>query len=173
MFKNKELISILNLRKEIFNDYMKKKMSYNFVGNRTYMFIQQYKIQYVKKAYAVDDIVLNYFYWQAHIERRVAVERVLTDLEVHSIDRLNHVLFLYKRRRDQMVRRMFIEGNLEAEEMKLIGDDLVEIKFKGIDFPVFSSRSSLKKIKINVKFIKNTGNPCYLPFIIYEKRPCF
>ena len=52
--------------------------------------------------------------------------------------------------------------------MKIIFEDLVEVKFKQFKIPFDCNKEALDKIKINVTKIENSQYEQYLPFIIFK-----
>lgn len=161
---------LLNFRVELFDQYEKNKISPEDFGNRSFNYLRQNRIKFVKKAHGLEDIVLNYHYWSSRIERGVSVERELERYGVASEELLNKKLFMLVKRRDQMVRRLLLEclEEVEVEYCNLVHEDLVEIKILEYKLPFYCGKEALDKIKFRVDQVKNSEFSYYLPFLFYS-----
>lgn len=170
MIDSKTLFDIVDFRDELYINFLKGKVSMESFANRSYFYFKQLRLRHVKKAHDLESIVFNYLYWTANIERRVYLERELIKLESGSAERLNEIISNYIKRRNQMVRRILYEFDefIEIESMKIVYEDLVELKFKQFKIPFYCNKEALDKIKINVTKIENSRFEEYLPFIIFK-----
>lgn len=171
MIEKNLLYDIVAFRDILYRDFLKGKVSPESFANRSYFYFKQLRLRHVKKAHDLESVVFNYLYWTANIERRIFLERELVKLESGSEDRLNAIISNYLKRRNQMVRRMLYEFEdlLEIESIKIVFEDLVELKFKQFLIPFYCNKDALDRIKINVTKIENTAYELYLPFIIFKK----
>jgi hypothetical protein len=159
---------ILDFRKDLFLKLKEKKITYEDIANSSFHYLLQFKIKPLAKAHDIDSVLLNYFYWQIQVERRIAVERQLRDNGLGSEDTYRKNVDIYIKRRDQMVRRLIWELEVEIESIGLIFDNIVEIKIKpGII--IYSSRESLEKIRLSCNQFKKSLQREYLPLIIFNE----
>lgn len=171
MVRDEDYNKLLEFKKEQYELFLKNKVHPVDFGYKTYFFLRQNRLKAEKKPHDLKSIVYNYFYWMARIERNITAERELEKYGVHSIDKLNEINFKYVRRADQMVRRVLYEcsDQVEIETIKLIIHNIVEIKFKNIDFPFYVSKEVLERIKIKVpNYYSKSDFTKYLPYVSYH-----
>jgi len=171
MVDNEDFDKIINFKIESYDLFLKGKIDPVEFGYKTYFFLRQNRMKPIKKPHDLQSIVFNYFYWLARIERNITAERVLAQYKVDSIDKLNEINFKYLRRTDQMVRRILYECSDEVniETIKLVINDIVEIKFKEINFPFYVKKEVLERIKFDIpEDYEESIYRKYLPYISYN-----
>ena len=141
------------------------KISHFEFSDFTYNYFYQHKQKHEAKANDIYSIVFNYYYWTTQIERRATKERKLMDMKLGSPQTFLKLTEMFKKRRDQMVRRIIDRLDHEIEEAYIVFGTTVELKFKGLPFTFYCQKSSLEKSDFEVLKIKKSKNPVYLPLI--------
>lgn len=161
---------LINYRAELFNLFTTKRIQSVEFGYRTYFFFKQHHYKFIKKAHDINSVIFNYYFWTSCIERRTTVERQLEKYQVASEERLAQICFMYIRRRNQMVRRLLYEfdDQITVEYMHIVHGDLVEIKLKEFDHPIYCNKEVVDRLKMTEIPIKKSVHPYYLPFLVYQ-----
>lgn len=156
--------NFINFRKQLYRRFMENKATLADLIHGSFNYIKQHKLKPVARPTNREDVLLNYFYWQIYIERKVMVEISLIDQGLGSKDKLAEVSFMYLKRRDQMIRRLFFDFKEPIKEAYIIHDDVVEIILNDGTI-LYSTHDSLSKVKIHITNIKKTVQPKYIPAI--------
>jgi hypothetical protein len=161
---------LLEFRSELFTQFTTKRIQHVEFGYRTYFFFKQHHYKFIKKAHDVNSVLFNYYYWTSCIERRTTVERQLEKYQVASEERLAQICLTYVRRRNQMVRRLLYEFSelINIEYMSVVHGDLVEVKIKEFEHPIYCNKEVVDRLKISKILIKKSIQPYYLPFLVYQ-----
>lgn len=155
---------IISFRRDYFEQIAKGKASPKEFGDYCYQFILQQKIKPIAKAYSREAVLLNYYYWTIHIERKLSVERKLIELGVGSEEKFRELSQVFVQRRDQMVRRLIWEIEEEVIKSYIVFRDTVEIVLKSGEI-LYSSKESLAKVKMDVSTMGKSLNIDYLPIL--------
>jgi hypothetical protein len=170
MVKIEDFNKLIKFKEDNYNLFLKNKVDPIEFGYKTYFFIRQTRMKPEKKPHDLNSIVFNYLYWMSNIERNITAERVLAKYNVDSIDKLNEINLKYSRRTNQMLRRILYECSEEItiESIKLIVNDLVEIKLKEFTFPFYAKRETLERIKVEIpENYEESLYKKYLPYVYY------
>lgn len=130
----------------------------------SFNFLKQYKIKPVAHPNSREDVLLNYLYWQIHVERKVMMERNLISQGLGSKEQLDNVMLMYSKRRDQALRRLFYDLNEPVKDAYIVFEDVVEVILND-NIIVYSTYESLSKVRIKVSQMKKSANPKYLSAI--------
>lgn len=128
----------------------------------SFNYLNQNKIRHIAKPATREQILVNYLFWQIHIERKVMLERGLIDQSLGSKEMLEKAIFMYLKRRDQMIRRLFFDLQEPIKEAYIIFDDTVEVLLHDGTI-VYTTIDSMSKIKVTVQNFKKTAQPKYIP----------
>lgn len=161
---NDKVLKLLNFRENLFSRLKSKSINYYEVVAFSYQFIGQNKIRHIAKSHDFSSLYQNYLYWTILIERKIALERQLIKLNVGSLDILEQHLQVYIQRRDQMVKRLILDCNIEIIDKILVFDNIVELECKNGIF-LYCSKEVLDKLKVSNIKIRNSKQPFYIPFI--------
>lgn len=147
--------NICDYRLDLINLLLKKKIHPSIFGHKTYLYLRQNKIKYIKKASSQEDYIINYFYFLSKIERKLAYERDLIPYE------LNCKNFLIKKtmhpieQRDKMIKKLFIsyDGLLDVESVILVREDIIQINTKTYpEFAIYITKNTMKYLlQLNLK----------------------
>lgn len=155
---------LISKRRQLYQNLLDRKISLDDFVHGCFNYLKQNRLKPIVKAHRREDVLFNYFYWQIHIERKVVSERMLISQNLGSPERLDSVIFMYVKRRDQMVRRLFFELDENFMDAYIIFDDTVEIILKdGLN--IYTTHESLEKIKAPITQIKKSQFQPYLPAI--------
>lgn len=170
MITTENFNEIIQFRIHLLRDYQLKKISAQSFANRSYLFFRQKRLKFIKKAHDINSVIFNYYFWTARIERRVYIERELSEYGCSSAERLEQIISIFIRRRNQMVRRLLHEFDdvITIEYAKIVFDDLVEVKIKEFALPFYCNKEVLDRIKIDVLNIEKSTYEHYLPFLNYK-----
>lgn len=155
---------LLDFRQQLYKKLVTKKISLEDFVYGCYNFIKQKRLKPIVKAHKREDILFNYLYWQIHIEKKTINERMLIYQGLGSPERLESVNFMYVKRRDQMVRRLFFELDEKFVDAYLVFDDYVEIILND-GMNIYTTVESLSKIKTQITQIRKSQFLEYLPAI--------
>lgn len=156
-----EYSHLKKMRNESWTKVIDQKMTIDDFIHGSFNFLRQYRYKPIVKAHSKEAVLFNYFYWMIQIERKVFMERELIKINLGSEDLLNKVLFMYVKRRDQMVRRLIWELNIKVKESYLVFNDTVEIILEDGNI-IYSSQENLEKINVSVSDISPSKNPYYV-----------
>lgn len=159
-----EYVHLKKMREESWTKVQDNKLSIDDFIHGSFNFLRQYRYKPIVKAHSLDAVMFNYYYWMIHLERKILMEKELMKMNLGSEDFLNKVMFMYIKRRDQMVRRLLWEMKVEFVDYYLIYKDIVEIRLKNGEF-IYSSQENLEKIKMETKDIKPSKNPSYVDLL--------
>lgn len=167
---NEDFIEVINFREQMLKDYILNKISAQSFANRSYSFFRQKRLKFIKKAHDLNSVIFNYYYWTARIERRIYIERELAEYGCSSSDKLDQIISIFIRRRNQMVRRLLYEFDdvITLEYAKIVFEDLVEVKIKEQSLPFYCNKEVLDRIKIDILNIERSKLEIYLPFLNYK-----
>lgn len=124
----------------------------------SFNYLRQQRYKPIVKAHDRNSIMYNYLYWLIQIERKIVMERQLMDMNLGDEDLLNRVIFMYIKRRDQMVRRILWEKKEKVKDAYLVFGDTVEILLESGEI-LYSSLENLEKIRIVIKDVKKSIQP--------------
>lgn len=172
---NKETISdLISFRNELDANLLKRKISAINYSYRTYFYIRQNRLKFIKKAHDVYSVLFNYLFWLSRIERRVMIERELHLISpsIASSDKLEEINFFFNRRKNQMARRLFVEFEdiIKIHKAQLIFQDVVEltISIDEFELSLYVNKEVLDRLKIEVLPLNKSSRDFYLPFIFFD-----
>lgn len=174
MITKNALLNLIAFRNELDINLIKGKISPINYAYRTYFFIRQNRLKFVKKAHDLESVVFNYLFWLSRIERRVMIERELFSINpsIASADKLDEINFFFNRRKNQMVRRLLVEfeDQIKIEKAQIIFQDVVEliVNFGEYTIPLYVNKDILDRLKIEVQPINKSVKDFYLPFIFFD-----
>lgn len=159
--ESKELFnSLKQLRKDTWQKVVENKLTLEDFVYASFNYLKQQRYKPIVKAHDRESIMFNYIFWTIQIERKILMEKELISMNLGNSDLLNNVLFIYSKRRDQMVRRILWERNEKVKDIYLIFSDTVEIILETGEI-LYSSQENLEKIKLEVKDIRRSKIPQY------------
>lgn len=164
---NNEYQELFKFRSLMYKRFLDGKISLLDFVHGSFNFLNQNKIRHIAKPTTREQVLVNYLFWQIHIERKVMIERDLIDHKLGSKDWLDQAIFMYIKRRDQMLRRLFFDLQEPIKEAYIIVDDVVEVVLNDGNI-VYTTIESMSKIKVDIQNFKKTIQPKYIPALVIK-----
>jgi len=164
---NSEYQALFKFRAMRYKNFLDGKIGLNDFVHGSFNYLNQNKIRHIAKPTSREQLLVNYLFWQIHIERKVMMERDLIDQQLGSKECLEQAIYMYIKRRDQTLRRLFFDLQEPIKEAYIISDDIVEVVLNDGTI-VYTTIDCLSKIKINIQNFKKTIQPKYIPALVIK-----
>lgn len=161
-----EYRELLEFRSTMYKRFLENKITLTDFVFGSFNFLNQKKIRHIPKPTCREHVLVNYLFWQIHIERKVILERRLIELKLGSQERLDNAIFMYVKRRDQMIRRLFFDLKEPMKDAYIVFNDTIEVVLND-GIIVYTTLDSLTKIKVDIDKLKfkKSAQPHYIPAI--------